>query len=140
MAAPSVARALGRPRLSGLAWRRARWGYVFIAPWLIGFVLFTAFPMIATLAFSFTNINLAQTEPLRFVGLKNYETLLADRQAWASLLVTLKFALLALPLAICLPLAMSIRNRPQEMGLLVDCVPFAPRQTARPLPRPPWKD
>ena len=38
MAAPSVARSLGRPRLSGLAWRRARWGYVFIAPWLIGFV------------------------------------------------------------------------------------------------------
>ena len=30
-------------------------------------------------------------------------------------------------LAICLPLAMSIRNRPQEMGLLVDGVPFAPR-------------
>ena len=82
MAAPSVARSLGRPRLSGLAWRRARWGYVFIAPWLIGFVLFTAFPMIATLAFSFTNINLAQAEPLRFVGLKNYETLFGDQQAW----------------------------------------------------------
>ena len=72
MAAPSVARPRGRPRFSGLAWRRARWGYVFIAPWIIGFVLFTAFPMIATLVFTFTNINLAQAEPLRFVGLKNY--------------------------------------------------------------------
>src|SRR5687768_920479 len=109
MAAPSVARSLGRPRrLSGLAWRRARWGYVFIAPWLIGFCLFTVFPMIATLAFSFTNINLAQEEPLTFVGLKNYETLIADRQAWAALLVTLKFAVLALPLAIILPLLVAL--------------------------------
>jgi ABC-type sugar transport system permease subunit len=108
MAAPSIARPPRRPRLSGLAWRRARWGYVFIAPWLIGFFLFTAFPMVATFAFSFTNINLAQAEPLRFVGLKNYETLLADRQAWDALIVTLKFAVLALPVAVCLPLLVAL--------------------------------
>jgi len=94
--------------MSGLAWRRARWGYLFIAPWLIGFVLFTAFPMAATLVFSFTNINLSQTEPLRFVGLDNYQALLGDRQAWDSLAVTLKFALLALPVAVCLPLLVAL--------------------------------
>ena len=54
MANPSVARPLRQPRFSGLAWRRARWGYVFIAPWIIGFLAFTAIPMIATLVFSFT--------------------------------------------------------------------------------------
>ena len=89
-----------RARFSGLAWRRARWGYVFIAPWVIGFLVFTLFPMIATFVFTFTNINLAQEEPLAFVGLKNYQTLLNDKQAWESLLVTLKFALLALPVAV----------------------------------------
>src|SRR6476646_9599632 len=93
--------------MSGLAWRRARWGYLFIAPWLIGFVLFTAFPMAATLVFSFTNINLSQTEPLRFVGLENYQAMLGDRQAWDSLAVTLKFALLALPVAVCVARAAS---------------------------------
>lgn len=108
MAVLGLARSPGRPRMSGLAWRRARWGYVFIAPWLIGFVLFTAFPMIATLAFSFTNINLAQADPLQFVGLKNYETLLGDRQAWDALAVTLKFALLALPVAVALPLLVAL--------------------------------
>jgi ABC-type sugar transport system permease subunit len=108
MAAPSVARSTGRLRLSGLAWRRARWGYLFIAPWIIGFLLFTAFPMIATLAFSFTNINLAQADPLQFVGLKNYQTLLGDRQAWDALAVTLKFALLALPVAVALPLLVAL--------------------------------
>jgi multiple sugar transport system permease protein len=108
MASPGVARRSGRLRLSGLAWRRARWGYLFIAPWLIGFVLFTAFPMVATLAFTFTNINLAQTQPLGFVGLKNWQTLFADHQAWESLAVTLKFAVLALPVAVCLPLLVAL--------------------------------
>jgi multiple sugar transport system permease protein len=113
MVAPSVARPRTLPRFSGLAWRRARWGYVFIAPWLIGFVAFTALPMVATFAFTFTNINLAQTEPLRFVGLKNYETLLKDQQAWTSLGITVKYALLALPVAVVLPflVAMLLASR-----------------------------
>jgi multiple sugar transport system permease protein len=108
MANPSVARPLRQSRFSGLGWRRARWGYVFIAPWIVGFVAFTALPMIATLAFSFTNINLAQAEPLQFVGLKNYEALLKDRQVWSSLGITLKFAVLALPLAVVLPLLFAL--------------------------------
>ncbi|HEV8697099.1 MAG TPA: sugar ABC transporter permease [Candidatus Limnocylindrales bacterium] len=108
MVAPSVARPRSLPRFSGLGWRRARWGYVFITPWIIGFVAFTAIPMIATFVFSFTNINLAQTEPLRFVGVKNYETLLRDQQAWTSLGITLKFAALALPVAIILPLLFAL--------------------------------
>jgi ABC-type sugar transport system permease subunit len=108
MANPSVARPLRQPRFSGLGWRRARWGYVFIAPWIVGFLAFTAIPMVATLAFSFTNINLAQAEPLQFVGLKNYEALVKDRQVWASLGITLKFALIALPLAVILPLLFAL--------------------------------
>ena len=108
MANLSVARPLRQSRFSGLGWRRARWGYLFIGPWIIGFLAFTLLPMIATLAFSFTNINLAQAEPLQFVGLKNYEALLKDRQVWASLGITLKFAVLALPLAVVLPLVFAL--------------------------------
>ena len=109
MTATSVARPrrLG-PKLSGLAWKRARWGYVFIAPWIIGFVAFTAFPMIATLIFTFTNINLAQEEPLQFVGLRNYQQLLADQTTWDSLLVTFKYALIALPVAVTLPFLVAL--------------------------------
>ena len=108
MAAPSVAQMRSRPRFSGLAWRHARWGYVFIGPWIIGFLAFTAFPMIATFVFTFTNINLAQAEPLRFVGLKNYQTLVGDRQVWDSLGITLKFAALALPVAVILPFLVAL--------------------------------
>lgn len=84
MAVPMTARRRVLPRMSGLAWRRARWGYVFIAPWLIGFLLFTAMPMVATFVFTLTNVNLSQAEPLRFVGLDNWAKLLADKTAWDS--------------------------------------------------------
>ena len=59
-------------RLTPLARREARWGYIFISPWIIGFLAFTFLPMVATFVFTFTNINLAQEEPLAFVGLDNY--------------------------------------------------------------------
>jgi ABC-type sugar transport system permease subunit len=108
MATASVARPRAQPRFSGLAWRRARWGYVFIAPWIIGFLAFTAIPMVATFVFTLTNVNLTQNEPLRFVGLKNYETLFADSQAWAAFWVTIKYALIALPVAVVLPFLVAL--------------------------------
>jgi ABC-type sugar transport system permease subunit len=111
MAAPSVARPRSlsrRSAFSGLGWRRARWGYVFIAPWIVGFLAFTLLPMIATFAFTFTNVNLGQAEPLKFVGLRNYENLLRDHQTWASLGITLKFAALALPVAVLLPFVVAL--------------------------------
>jgi ABC-type sugar transport system permease subunit len=103
MTAPSAARPRSRPRFSGLAWRRARWGYLFIAPWIVGFLAFTAFPIVASFAFTFSNVNLEQAQPLQFVGLRNYQTLLSDQRTWDSLAVTLKFGLLALPIGVCLP-------------------------------------
>ena len=90
-------------RMSPLAWREARWGYLFIAPWIIGFFVFTLAPMIASLGFTFTNINLAQEEPLRFTGLDNWQKLVNDSQTWESLGVTFRFALLQLPVALILP-------------------------------------
>jgi multiple sugar transport system permease protein len=108
MVAPSIARPRSYARFSGLAWRRARWGYVFIAPWIVGFLAFTAFPMVATFVFSLTNINLAQETPLQFVGLKNYEALLHDQTVWESLAITFKFAALALPVAVILPFLVAL--------------------------------
>jgi ABC-type sugar transport system permease subunit len=101
--------AIPRPgRLSPLARREARWGLLFVAPWIVGFLAFTLLPMAATLGFTFTNINLAQEEPLRFVGLDNYARLAADPQAWDSLGITLQFAALALPVAVLLPFAVAL--------------------------------
>jgi multiple sugar transport system permease protein len=97
-----------RSRQSSLAQREARWGYLFLSPWLIGFLGLTLIPMVATLVFTFTNIDLAQEEPLQFVGLRNYERLFGDPQTWASLGVTLKYAAISLPVGLILPFSLAL--------------------------------
>src|SRR5918912_2642582 len=97
-----------RRHLSPLAWHEARWGLIFLSPWIIGFFAFTLLPMVATFAFTLTNVTLNQTTPLHFVGLDNYTRALGDVQTWESLGVTLKFALLALPVAVILPFLVAL--------------------------------
>jgi ABC-type sugar transport system permease subunit len=97
-----------RRGLSPLARREARWAFIFLSPWIVGFFAFLLVPMIATFLFTFTNINLQQAEPLRFVGLDNYDKVLHDQQTWESLGVTLKFAAFALPVAVILPFLVAL--------------------------------
>jgi ABC-type sugar transport system permease subunit len=78
--------------------REALWGLVFVGPWLIGLLLFTAGPMVASLAMSLTDFNLVKPEATKFVGLDNYARLASDPTIWQSLIATFKFALLAIPL------------------------------------------
>lgn len=105
MTALALVRRLRQP---SLARREALWGFTFLSPWILGFLAFTLIPMVATLGFTFTNIDLAQQEPLRFVGLENYQRLLGDEDAWSSLLVTLKFAALSLPFGLVIPFSLAL--------------------------------
>lgn len=100
--------AIRRPRMSRLAWHEARSGLLFLSPWIIGFLAFTLIPIVATLVFTFLNIKLDQEQPLRFVGFDNYISLFGDPQVWDSLLVTLKFAALSLPVAVILPFSVAL--------------------------------
>jgi multiple sugar transport system permease protein len=95
-------------KLSPLARREALWGLLFLSPWIFGFLALTLLPILASLGLTFTNYTLTQSEPVRFVGLANYRTLLADSQVWASLLVTIKFAVISLPVGMILPLALAL--------------------------------
>lgn len=94
-------------RSSVLVRREAYWGYFFIAPFLVGFLGFTLAPTLATLIMSFTNYTLTG-ESTRFVGLLNFGNLWGDGQIWDSLLVTLKYAVLALPVGLILPLMLAV--------------------------------
>lgn len=96
---------LGR---SPLARREARWGLLFIGPWILGFLAFTLFPILASLVLVFTNLSLSADEPLRFVGLQNIQNMLADKAVWDSLLVTFRFAAFNLPIAIVVPFAVAL--------------------------------
>lgn len=92
----------------GLARREELWGYSLIGLWLVGVVLWTAIPMVASLIFSFTNFNPIHPEQTRFVGLANFELLFNDVQVRDSAWITLRFALISVPLSIAVPLGIAV--------------------------------
>lgn len=59
-----------KARLGRLARGEARWGYLCIAPWVVGFLALTAEPMLASLFFSFTDYDVLSSP--RWVGLRNF--------------------------------------------------------------------
>ncbi|MFI5386148.1 MAG: carbohydrate ABC transporter permease, partial [Fimbriimonadales bacterium] len=72
-------------------------GYLFICPWLIGFLVFTAWPFVRSIYLSFTRYNIV-TEP-KWVGTANYRMLLTnDDLFWKSAWVTIKYAAISVPL------------------------------------------
>jgi multiple sugar transport system permease protein len=93
---------------TSLARRESIWGLLFLAPWLMGFVLFFAGPMLASLAASFTDLILVRPGATHFVGLENWARLLADPLVGKSLVVTGTFLLIAVPISILLPLLMAV--------------------------------
>ncbi len=94
---PSATRPTGRSFTVRPSVREALWGYVFIGPWLIGLVLFTAAPMIASFAMSLTDFNLVKPEATQFVGIDNYLRLASDPTIAQSFIATFKFAAIAIP-------------------------------------------
>ena len=68
---------------------------LFIAPWLIGFVVLTAGPMIGSLGLSFAKWNLLT--PPKFLGIGNFNTLLGDELFWISLSNTAYYTFIAVP-------------------------------------------
>ncbi|HWG84672.1 MAG TPA: sugar ABC transporter permease [Deinococcales bacterium] len=82
-------------------------GYLFIAPWLIGFLAFTAGPMLFSLYASFTRYSII--EPARWVGLENFRTIFTDDQYFRiSLGNTMFYALLAVPFGIFIGLTIAV--------------------------------
>lgn len=81
------------------------WGWIFLSPWLFGFMVFTFFPMAASFYFSFTDYAIGE-RPV-WSGLKNWENLFKDPVTYDSLLVTLRFGAFMLPVSILFPLLLA---------------------------------
>lgn len=101
-------------------WRRysSRTFYLFASPWLLGFLALTALPLGYALAISFTNFD-GRSPRWRWVGLRNYAELFGDADALASLVRTLAFTALAVPLMVAggLGLAVLLNRRLKAVGL-----------------------
>ena len=81
-----------------------RWGFIFISPWIFGFLAFFLLPMGASLVFSFMEFDLINPEDAKFIGLDNYQQWFTDPLVWDTLLVTLKFAVIMIPVSLAVPL------------------------------------
>lgn len=74
-------------------------GYVFISPWLIGFLLFTLIPFVVSLYLSFTDYDVFNSP--KWVGLDNYEYAFnGDPDFWKSVYNTLYYVIFFVPLSI----------------------------------------
>lgn len=86
---------------------RGAWvGYLFLTPWLIGFLGLILGPMIYSLYLSFTDYSLLEAP--KWIGLKNFETMFQDRNYIDSVKVTLTFVLWAVPLELIAALAVAL--------------------------------
>ena len=63
--------------MKSIRWKREYYGYLFIAPFILGFLIFGLYPLYNTLSLSFTNTTL-MSKTSEFVGLANFERLFAD--------------------------------------------------------------
>jgi multiple sugar transport system permease protein len=88
-------------------WKENGSGYLFISPWLIGFLIFTGYPFLRSIYLSFTAYDIV-TAP-RWVGAANYKTLLTDDpKFYQSLMVTVHYAIIAVPLSVVSSLILAL--------------------------------
>lgn len=103
---------------SRLARNEALWGYIFIAPWLIGFLVFRLGPMIASAYFSVTEYAIV-TAP-KFIGLNNFVRMFTDDPSfWDALRVTLTYALFSVPLGIMCALGLALLMNQKIPGVTI---------------------
>lgn len=82
-------------------------GYLFISPWIIGFILFTGGPILASLVLSFFKWSLIR--PPRLIGFSNYINMFTDDPLfWQSLKVTVTYVVVAVPLQLIFALFLAI--------------------------------
>jgi multiple sugar transport system permease protein len=96
-------------KLSKLEKKEALWGLGFLSPWMIGFLLFYFFPIIASFGFSLFNFNPALPDQAQFVGFANWQrALFNDEEVWLSFGRTLHFAAISLPIGLGFALFLAI--------------------------------
>ena len=111
---------------TGNLFRRNAIAYMFLLPWIVGFLVLTAYPMLYSLGLGFTNYDFTQPNSTQFIGLGNYqkmfgsvfgvseftastgETMRVDPYYMKSLSVTLTYVFVSVPLKLIFALAVAM--------------------------------
>lgn len=87
-------------------WREVRIGLLFISPWIVGFLAFTLYPVLASIYYSFCDYDVL-SRPV-WIGALNYRDMFTDAVFWKSLVNTLYFTAFSLPLGLVLAFAVAV--------------------------------
>ncbi len=90
------------------------WGYLFVAPSIIGLVILNIYPFIQSIILSFTKSRAFGA--IEFIGLDNYIDMFQDDMFWRANLNTLNFAILTVPLGIFIALILAVMLNSQIKG------------------------
>ena len=104
-----------RARFSGQVRLERRWGWIFALPAILGFLIFTIGPMIASAVFSLTDWSIGAAP--NFVGLENYQRLGQDELFWKSLTVTTYYTLGSVPLVLVVGFVVALLLNQKVRGL-----------------------
>jgi len=98
------------------AFKNAATGYFFIMPWLVGFLLFTIYPMFSSLFYSLTDYDLLTK--MEFIGIRNFIDIFAkDNTFWVSMRVTFTYAFIQVPLKLMFALAIAMLFNTNRRGI-----------------------
>lgn len=99
-------------------WESPLAGYLFISPWLLGFLLLTLWPMIQSMYYSFTKYTLLDAP--EWIGLRNYERIFADDEIFRqSLKITILFVVLSVPIKLFSALMVAMLLNKKIKGISV---------------------
>jgi multiple sugar transport system permease protein len=96
------------PKNSRRARNEARAFYLFVAPWLLGFLGLSLFPLILGLATSFTNYDGLNLDSVRFMGARNYTRAIDTPDFWLAMRNTFVYALISVPLGLAFGLFLAM--------------------------------
>ena len=108
--------------LGKLSAKEARWGYLLITPWIIGFLCLTAGPILFSIGLSFYRWqSLAAISSAKFVGLENFITAFSgeDTKYYKSLYATFKYAFLAVPSSVIVGLLLAVLMNAKLKGITI---------------------
>ena len=84
-----------KSRAAARGWSDLAIRNAFIIPTIVFLIVFNIFPLLYSLAYSFTDFRASVNAPANFVGLQNYRELLADPNIWRNFTVTAHYVLVS---------------------------------------------
>jgi multiple sugar transport system permease protein len=96
-----------KPKMTTWERNSLKWGWIFIAPTMLGLIILNIYPIFSTVYQSFFKTGDFGKGNV-FVGLQNYTKMLTDPEVWQSLLNTLKYAIIEVPFSIAIALVLAV--------------------------------